>query len=44
MWAIGVGVLPILALGYLVQKERKDKEHRFRTGQVAYKDRLFKFI
>lgn len=28
---------------YLVKTERDTKEHSYRTGQVAYKDRSFKF-
>ncbi|XP_055902471.1 NADH dehydrogenase [ubiquinone] 1 beta subcomplex subunit 4 [Eupeodes corollae] len=37
-------VIPIcaFALGFKLDRERK--EEQFRTGQVAYKDRQFKFI
>ncbi|XP_077294455.1 NADH dehydrogenase (ubiquinone) B15 subunit [Arctopsyche grandis] len=37
-------IMPFFALGIAVWKERRDKEHSFRTGQVAYRDRLFKFV
>jgi NADH dehydrogenase (ubiquinone) 1 beta subcomplex subunit 4 len=37
-------VAPILVMAYVFQWERKGKEDLYRTGQVAYKDRLFKFI
>lgn len=37
-------VLPILIYGYMLKKERDTREHKFRTGQVAYADRKFKFI
>lgn len=35
---------PILATAYLFKSTRSAQEEKFRTGQVAYKDRLFKFI
>uniref|UniRef100_R4V2S5 NADH dehydrogenase [ubiquinone] 1 beta subcomplex subunit 4 n=1 Tax=Coptotermes formosanus TaxID=36987 RepID=R4V2S5_COPFO len=37
-------VLPMLAFGYLLKTSRDAQEHKYRTGQVAYKDRRFKFI
>lgn len=36
-------VLPMAFFGYIMKCERDYKEHQYRTGQVAYKDRLFKF-
>lgn len=37
-------ILPIAAYAYFLKKERDGREHLYRTGQVAYKDRQFKFI
>lgn len=37
-------IVPFSIMFYLVKNERDEKEHQFRTGQVAYKDRLFKFV
>ncbi|XP_065337089.1 uncharacterized protein ND-B15 [Cloeon dipterum] len=42
--AFGVVIFPMLVYGYFLHKERSEKEHRFRTGQVSYRDRLFKFV
>lgn len=36
-------VVPFSVMFYLVKTERDTKEHSYRTGQVAYKDRSFKF-
>ncbi|CRK99831.1 CLUMA_CG013139, isoform A [Clunio marinus] len=40
----GLVVLPILLSAWAFKYERETREEKFRTGQVAYKDRLFKFI
>ncbi|KAL5287185.1 hypothetical protein ACFFRR_008240 [Megaselia abdita] len=37
-------ILPIAVYAYFLKKERDGREHLFSTGQVAYKDRQFKFI
>jgi NADH dehydrogenase (ubiquinone) 1 beta subcomplex subunit 4 len=37
-------VAPIVLMAYVFKWERDGKEAKYRTGQVAYKDRLFKFI
>jgi len=37
-------VLPIGIYAWMLKSERDAREHQYRTGQVAYKDRLFKFI
>ncbi|XP_055856638.1 NADH dehydrogenase [ubiquinone] 1 beta subcomplex subunit 4 [Episyrphus balteatus] len=37
-------VLPICAFAMGFKADRDAKEQKFRTGQVAYKDRQFKFI
>ncbi|XP_037945866.1 uncharacterized protein LOC119678224 [Teleopsis dalmanni] len=37
-------VLPICLYAWLLKSDRDAKEHKYRTGQVAYKDRNFKFI
>ncbi|XP_055628064.1 uncharacterized protein LOC129769681 [Toxorhynchites rutilus septentrionalis] len=37
-------VIPIVGYALLLKKERDGREHLYRTGQVAYKDRRFKFI
>lgn len=35
---------PILGLAWALKAERDGREALYRTGQVAYKDRRFKFI
>ena len=37
-------LVPMIGFGYLVKTRREGREHEYRTGQVAYKDRLFKFF
>lgn len=37
-------VAPIIFFALAFKWERDTKEAKYRTGQVAYKDRLFKFI
>ncbi|XP_037579175.1 NADH dehydrogenase [ubiquinone] 1 beta subcomplex subunit 4 [Dermacentor silvarum] len=37
-------ILPMLVLGYVVHKDRQEFERRCRTGEIAYKDRMFKMI
>lgn len=37
-------VIPICAFAVGFKAERDGREHTYRTGQVAYKDRNFKFI
>jgi NADH dehydrogenase (ubiquinone) 1 beta subcomplex subunit 4 len=37
-------VFPILAFAYAFKWERDGKEEKYRTGKVAYADRMFKFI
>ncbi|XP_023173459.2 uncharacterized protein LOC111601201 [Drosophila hydei] len=37
-------VLPIAIYAWMLKSERDCREQKYRTGQVAYKDRRFKFI
>lgn len=37
-------VIPIAVYAWALKSERDGREHLYRTGQVAYKDRNFKFI
>ncbi|CAH1381537.1 NADH dehydrogenase [ubiquinone] 1 beta subcomplex subunit 4 [Tenebrio molitor] len=37
-------VIPILGYAYLLHTTRSQQEQRYRSGQVAYKDRDFKLI
>ncbi|KAH8306010.1 hypothetical protein KR018_010741 [Drosophila ironensis] len=37
-------VLPITLYAWALKSERDCREQKYRTGQVAYKDRQFKFI
>lgn len=37
-------LFPIVAYAYMLKKERSGREHLYRTGQVSYRDRKFKFI
>ncbi|KAL3183320.1 hypothetical protein MRX96_000296 [Rhipicephalus microplus] len=36
--------LPMLVLGYFVYKDRREFERKCRTGEIAYKDRMFKMV
>lgn len=36
--------VPFFMMCYVVSKDRAETEHKYRTGQVAYKDRGFKWI
>jgi len=36
--------LPIALYAWALKAERDGREEKYRTGQVAYKDRQFKFI
>lgn len=37
-------VVPMVLYGWMMKSERNNREKKYRTGQVAYKDRKFKFI
>ncbi|XP_073844609.1 NADH dehydrogenase (ubiquinone) B15 subunit [Musca autumnalis] len=41
---MGVVVLPIILYAWALKAEREGREKQYRNGEVAYKDRLFKFI
>ncbi|XP_013118492.2 uncharacterized protein LOC106095729 [Stomoxys calcitrans] len=41
---MGVVVLPIALYAWAMKAERDCREQQYRNGEVAYKDRLFKFI
>ncbi|XP_008550622.1 uncharacterized protein LOC106693044 isoform X1 [Microplitis demolitor] len=40
---LAVCIIPIVTFTYGCYYERKQKEHRLRTGQVSYRDREYKF-
>lgn len=42
--ALMVVVIPMFAYGYWIKSDRDRREQEYRTGQVSYKDRRFKFI
>ncbi|KDR12405.1 uncharacterized protein LOC110836277 [Zootermopsis nevadensis] len=44
LYGLGFVVIPIIAYGYMLKSSRDAQEHKYRTGQVAYKDRRFKFV
>nr|CAH7727996.1 unnamed protein product [Callosobruchus chinensis] len=37
-------VLPMFIYGYFVKTDRAEQEAKYRRGEVAYKDRRFKFV
>ncbi|KAL7289606.1 hypothetical protein TKK_0016462 [Trichogramma kaykai] len=41
---VGFTFLPLGLLCWRVKKYRDAKEHKYRTGQVSYKDRDWKFV
>ncbi|XP_074662393.1 NADH dehydrogenase [ubiquinone] 1 beta subcomplex subunit 4-like [Tubulanus polymorphus] len=41
---LAFGLLPMVALYKLITKQRNQREMKIRNGEVAYKDRPFKFI
>lgn len=36
--------IPLTVFAYFLKKSRDEKEYEYRTGQVSYRDRKFKFI
>ncbi|XP_013193660.1 NADH dehydrogenase [ubiquinone] 1 beta subcomplex subunit 4 [Amyelois transitella] len=36
-------IIPMVSYGYLIWKDRNDREQKIRSGELLYKDRLFKF-
>ncbi|KAI9583143.1 uncharacterized protein LOC119636486 [Glossina fuscipes] len=43
-WGFGLVILPIVLYGWAMKAERSCRETKYRNGEVAYKDRNFKFI
>lgn len=41
---MGLVVIPIVVYAWAMKKERQGREQQYRNGEVAYKDRRFKFI
>ncbi|XP_065367389.1 uncharacterized protein ND-B15 [Calliphora vicina] len=41
---MGLVMLPIVVYAWALNKEREGRERQYRNGEVAYKDRRFKFI
>lgn len=37
-------LVPMFTLGYFLKNSRDERERKYRRGEVAYKDRRFKFI
>ncbi|XP_069700382.1 NADH dehydrogenase [ubiquinone] 1 beta subcomplex subunit 4 [Periplaneta americana] len=44
LFGLGLVVIPIAVYAYMLKSWKEKEEHKYRTGQVAYKDRRFKFI
>lgn len=44
LYGLAFLVLPMAGCGFIVQKLRAIREASYRRGEVAYKDRNFKFI
>ncbi|CAG9823172.1 unnamed protein product [Phaedon cochleariae] len=42
--ALAFLVIPVSLSTYCMHTSRSNAEHKYRTGEVAYKDRRFKFI
>uniref|UniRef100_A0A023FXG0 NADH dehydrogenase [ubiquinone] 1 beta subcomplex subunit 4 n=1 Tax=Amblyomma parvum TaxID=251391 RepID=A0A023FXG0_AMBPA len=36
--------MPMIIIGYIVHKDRKEFERKCRTGEIPYKDRMFKMV
>ncbi|XP_043286097.1 uncharacterized protein ND-B15 [Venturia canescens] len=43
LYYMGVVVLPIAIMTFWIVGDKDKQEHRYRTGQVSYRDREFKF-
>lgn len=39
-----VTIAPMLILGYFIYNDRKEFERKCRSGEIAYKDRMFKMV
>ncbi|CAH1109544.1 unnamed protein product [Psylliodes chrysocephalus] len=44
VYGMGMLVIPMMGYFYLMYKQRTELEAKYRRGEVAYKDRNFKFI
>ncbi|CAF4849590.1 unnamed protein product [Pieris macdunnoughi] len=42
LFGIGAVIVPMFLYGYLIHKERSTREAKCRSGELRYKDRLFK--
>ncbi|CAK1541907.1 unnamed protein product [Leptosia nina] len=42
LFGIGTIVIPMFVYGYLIHKERSTREAKVRSGEIRYRDRLFK--
>ncbi|CAG4928943.1 uncharacterized protein LOC123696748 [Colias croceus] len=42
LFGIGAIVIPMFLYGYMMHKERSDREAKVRSGELRYRDRLFK--
>ncbi|KAK2189448.1 hypothetical protein NP493_106g02037 [Ridgeia piscesae] len=43
-FVFAVVVLPMVGMWYAMDKAKTELEYKCRTGQIAYKDRLWKFV
>uniref|UniRef100_A0A7R9CBI0 NADH dehydrogenase [ubiquinone] 1 beta subcomplex subunit 4 n=1 Tax=Timema cristinae TaxID=61476 RepID=A0A7R9CBI0_TIMCR len=43
-YGLGLVFIPIALYAWLLKSSRDKQEQKYRTGQVAYRDRRFKFI
>ncbi|KAJ8943301.1 hypothetical protein NQ318_004742 [Aromia moschata] len=44
IYGLAFMVMPMTLYGYFLHKTRSEQEAKYRRGEVAYKDRRFKFI
>ncbi|KAG6447865.1 NADH dehydrogenase [ubiquinone] 1 beta subcomplex subunit 4 [Manduca sexta] len=42
LFGFGAIILPMFVYGYFVWKDRTDREKKIRSGELRYKDRMFK--
>lgn len=43
MFGICAIIIPMLSYGYIIWKDRTSREAQIRSGELRYKERLFKF-
>ncbi|XP_068617217.1 NADH dehydrogenase [ubiquinone] 1 beta subcomplex subunit 4 [Battus philenor] len=44
MFGLCAVVIPMFVYGYFIWNDRNDREQKIRSGELRYRDRMFKFV